>query len=116
MHINPEDYISHFSAAQLNKRVAQLYWRHRSGLTPEDYKTGVLALGRAEQVIQQFEYSGNDQTDFLSICDQLKRLLQHYNDRSGQYTSGKGEIGSFLIDLASDGESYFLQLPDPSSE
>lgn len=94
-----ENHITQFNNDDFNDMVAELYLIHLKGLNPEDYKVGVLALGRVASILEQSDYGFNDRESFERIMVNLQSLTASYSDSSGQYTSGKGEIGSFIIDF-----------------
>ena len=95
------NYISRFSNDEINQLVTEIYAKHNADLLEYDYKVGLLALGAVYKVFDNFEYTLNDRENFTSLVYKLKTLLKNYNDKSGGYTNGKGEIGSFIIEFES---------------
>lgn len=75
--------------------------------SPYDYKVSILAIGAARDVIDGVDVSLSDQAYAQQVIEQLTQLRERYYDSEGEYTSGKGEIGSLLSDIVYDAEHKY---------
>jgi len=91
--------MSRFQRRKLDERVEALYLRHVTEAGDPDRKVALQALAVVHACFQQHHYCGDDRRDFLALVDCLERLRDGYSDPAGIYSSGRGNIGSFLIDF-----------------
>ena len=82
-------------------QVANIVMMHRKNASQSayDHKVAIMAVGSAASLIEQFNWSGNIQADLERLLPSLESFRNNYYDSDGEYTSGKGEIGSLLADL-----------------
>lgn len=112
------------------KVVAELLaeHQHKASSSPYDMKVAVLAIGAASTVIKAINDECVADTDvdayLHSLIERLTQLRENYYDSDGEYSSGKGEIGSLLGDiyylqqttLASPSESLGVTEANPSQD
>ncbi len=98
----------------LKEQVKSVLLKHKRKAEQNAYdrKVIIIALGYAEQVIESFNFSQNHFNQYVedlnALVASLERLTKNYNDTSGQYTSGKGSIGSLTREIAGLADKYWL--------
>ena len=85
----------------LREKLLNIVERHqqKAEYSQYDRKVAIVAVGTVWQIIDAFDWSGNMMNDVRKVIEVLTKLRDKYNDTSGQYSSGKGEIGSLLKDI-----------------
>lgn len=81
---------------------------HKQALaSPYDYKVSILAIGAARDVIDAVDTTLDERDYAQQVILRLTQLRERYYDSEGEYTSGKGEIGSLLSDIVYDAEHKY---------
>ncbi|MFL0797298.1 MAG: hypothetical protein K6L73_07385 [Cellvibrionaceae bacterium] len=78
--------------------------------SPYDAKVAIIAIGVAEESVRAIDTALPDEQYLDAVIKALTNLQARYDDKSGEYTSGKAEIGSLLSDikLIAKGENSLL--------
>lgn len=82
--------------------IAELVSTHRklAQNSPYDYKVSIMAIGAASNVIDSIDAETLSESDYTeTVIQKLTELRERYYDSGGEYTSGKGEIGSLISDI-----------------
>ena len=89
------------SDSTVPSQVANIVTMHRKKASESayDHKVAIMAVGSAANLIEQFNWTGDLQADLEQLVPSLESFRDKYYDSDGEYTSGKGEIGSLLADL-----------------
>ena len=98
-----------FNKKRIRNEVSKLVeiHRNRASNSPYDHKVSIMAIGAASMAINDVAGSLEDKDYLDAIENKLSELRDRYNDRNGEYTSGKGEIGSLLADIVTLREDNF---------
>ena len=92
-----------FQKNQSEDQVMAIDWidelvaiHHQQALkSPYDYKVSIMAIGAARDVIESIDADELSESAYTEIIiHELNELRKRYYDSDGEYTSGKGEIGS----------------------
>lgn len=70
--------------------------------SPYDWKVAVKAAWAAQSAFEAVPVEGEAEAYVRAVIDKLVALRERYNDPDGEYTSGKGEIGSIISRIESD--------------
>ena len=103
----------------LQSQVSALVEQHQQKAEQSAYdrSVAIVAIGYAAQLVESFTYSGNDVEDLSALVASLEQLTTSYNDSSGEYSSGKGEIGSLTRAIAGLADKNALsEMPTKSSD
>lgn len=65
-----------------------------------DRSVCILAISKARELILSIPATLTPEQYRSELIEQLSNFQQNYHDSEGQYTSGKGVIGSLLADLS----------------
>jgi hypothetical protein len=65
-----------------------------------DRRVAVTAIGAVRSSVENIPVEGSAQSYGRKILAAVTSLLEGYNDPEGEYTNGRGIIGSLLGDLA----------------
>jgi hypothetical protein len=103
----------------LQNQVDALVKQHQQKAEQSAYdrNVAIVAIGYASQLLESFPYSGKDSEDLPALVASLEQLRTSYNDKSGEYTSGKGEIGSLTRAIAGLADKDALsEMPTKNSD
>lgn len=84
------------------QQVEELVAKHQQYAveSPYDFKVSIRAIGAARSVIEDIDKNLSDEEYLALAVTKLTDLRERYYDSEGEYTSGKGEIGSLLNDIS----------------
>ena len=92
------------TAEQAYKRIEVIVNEQieREKQSPYDWKVAVTAAWAAESHWKGVPVEGDAETYVAQVVQKLTELRERYYDADGEYTSGKGEIGSILNRIADE--------------
>lgn len=65
-----------------------------------DRRVCITAVGAVRSSVEDIPVEGSAQSFGQQVLEAVTSLLETYNDRDGEYTNGRGVIGSLLGDIA----------------
>jgi len=72
---------------------------HKASMSQYDRAVSITAISAARQVVLAIPSNLPAEVYQARVLAELGQLMERYHDPDGQYTSGKGVIGSLVNDL-----------------
>ena len=89
------------SDANIPIEVSNIITMHRNKASQSAYDrtVAIQAIASAAYLIENFNWTGSLKADLEVLLPSLESFRNDYYDSDGEYTSGKAEIGSLVVDL-----------------
>ena len=91
------------NAADINTQILDIINKHALKAQASEYDRSVAltAIASARARIEEVLVEGSADCYGLNVLSCLALLYENYNDLDGQYTNGRGVLGSLIGDLQS---------------